>query len=48
MRPPLSHSTAMHDDITISRSRHDIIVVLAITGWGLALFLIGVLIGGAK
>jgi hypothetical protein len=38
----------MNDDITVSRFRHEAFVVLAITGWGLAFFLLGVVIGGAK
>jgi hypothetical protein len=38
----------MNDDITVSRFRHEAFVVLAITGWGLALFLIGVVIGVSK
>lgn len=46
MRPPLYHHRPMNNDtITVSRSRYEGLFVLAITGWALALILIGAEIG---
>lgn len=46
MRPPLTPTDPMQPDtITVSRIRHEFAIVLAITGWAIALFLLGILIG---
>jgi hypothetical protein len=34
-----------HDTVTLSRIRHEFTLFLAITGWGVAFFVIGILIG---
>jgi len=38
----------MSTDTTISRARYESLIVLAITGWGAALFLFGFIIGASK
>lgn len=48
MRPPLTPTDPMNDNITISRATMHILVASSISGWALAFFLIGVLLGGAS
>lgn len=48
MRPPLTPTDPVNDNINISRATMHILVATSITGWALAFFLIGVLLGNAS
>lgn len=48
MRPPLTPTDPVNDNINISRATMHILVATSIAGWALAFFLIGVLLGNAS